>query len=128
MARLWREGFVEWDRWACDIKAHRYVISRIVLPAPTCDTAMFVALHEYAHVALGPGESPMPQGDDEIAASRLALHWIKPVLYSKALRFYLSCIAPSEGVRKKYRDEVRAKLEASVAKAPEGREARGEED
>ena len=102
-----RQSHVIYDRLLNQYTLH--------LPHSTSDRALFAILHEYAHIALGhfSQEAVLEGfGSDkfEIAASRLALRWIRPELQSKAIRFYLMCIAPSQYVWHSYRKEVESQL------------------
>lgn len=97
-----------------DLRAARVIC--LHLPAGQTRLDQFTILHEYAHIALGvPSVSSMfsdGHTKGEIAASQLALQWIRPELQESAIRYYLSLIAATRYYRAKYRCKVEASLRA----------------
>lgn len=104
-----RQAYVQYDRLL-----DKYDLK---LPYGKSHTALFAMLHEYAHISLRHFSEQeqhrcgyAADSERELAASQLALKWIKPTLWAKAYCFYLSCLAKSGIYRASYRQEIARKL------------------
>jgi len=105
-------------RDACLCHDFRNDTTEVVLPLSTSDKALFATLHEYAHIALGHHNTiSMFYGtaytEHEVETDRLCLRWIRPELRDKAIRFYLSMVAPSKVFTRSWRETVKRQLASS---------------